>query len=52
MTVSELLEQPCNKSDDAIKIVPNLLQQLVTSSANRTSHAKTSHPVAKSANKL
>jgi hypothetical protein len=40
MTVSDLLEQPCNKSDNAIKLVascqqlvPNLLQQLGTSSA-------------------
>ena len=30
MTVSDLLEQPCNKSDNAIKFVPNLLQQLGT----------------------
>ena len=30
MTVSDLLEQPCNKSDNAIKLVPNLLQQLGT----------------------
>jgi hypothetical protein len=43
MTVSDLLEQPCNKSDNAIKLVascyrlvPNLLQQLGTSSANTT----------------
>ena len=42
MTVSNLLEQPCNKSDDATKLVtscmlqvPNLLQ-LRTSSANTT----------------
>jgi hypothetical protein len=43
MTVSDLLEQPCNKSDSAIKLVrscqklvPNLLQQLGTSSAKTT----------------
>jgi hypothetical protein len=50
MTVSDLLEQSCNKSDNAIKLVPsgeqlvpcceqlvpNLLQQLGTSSANTT----------------
>ena len=37
MTVSDLLEQPCNKSDNAIKLitscwqpVPNLLQQAGT----------------------
>jgi hypothetical protein len=30
MTVSDLLEQPCNKSDNAVKFVPNLLQQLGT----------------------
>jgi hypothetical protein len=43
MTVSDLSEQPCNKSDNAIKLVPscqqlvpNLLQQLGTSSANTT----------------
>jgi hypothetical protein len=43
MTVSYLLEQPCNKSDNAIKLVtscsqlvPNSLQQLGTSSANTT----------------
>jgi hypothetical protein len=43
MAVSDLLEQPCNKSDNAIKLVtscqqlvPNLLQQLGTSSANTT----------------
>jgi hypothetical protein len=41
MTVSDLLEQPCNKSDNVIKPAtscqqpdPNLLQQLGTSSAN------------------
>jgi hypothetical protein len=41
--VSDLLEQLCNKSDNAIKLVticqqlvPNLLQQLGTSSANTT----------------
>ena len=40
MTVSDLLEQPCNKSDNAIKLVasceqlvPNLLQQLGTISS-------------------
>jgi hypothetical protein len=44
MTVSDLLEQPCNKSDNVIKFVticykefvPNVLQQLGTSSANTT----------------
>jgi hypothetical protein len=43
MTVSDLLEQPCDKSDNAIKLVtsceqlvPNLLQQLGTSSAKTT----------------
>jgi hypothetical protein len=36
MTVSDLLEQPCNKSDNAINLVPNLLQQLGTSSVNTT----------------
>jgi hypothetical protein len=43
MTVSDLLEQPCNKSDNAIKLVTscrqlvsNLLQQLGTSSAKTT----------------
>jgi hypothetical protein len=45
MIVSDLLEQPCNKSDNAIKLhcynlltafIPNLLQQLGTSSANTT----------------
>jgi hypothetical protein len=43
MTVSDLLQQRCNKSDNAIKLViscwqldPNLLQQLGTSSANTT----------------
>jgi hypothetical protein len=43
LTVSDLSEQPCNKSDKAIKLVtsceqliPNLLQQLGTSSANTT----------------
>jgi hypothetical protein len=36
MTVTDLLEQPCNKSDNAIKLVPNLLQQLRTNSANTT----------------
>ena len=30
MTVSDFLEQLCNKSDNAIKFVPNLLQQLGT----------------------
>jgi hypothetical protein len=41
MTVPGLLEQPCNKSDNAIKLVtscyqlvPNLLQQLETGSGN------------------
>ena len=40
MTVSVLLEQPCNKSDNPIKLVtsyeqlvPNLFKKLVTSSA-------------------
>jgi hypothetical protein len=43
MTASDLLEQPCNKSDNAIRLVtscqqfvPNLLQQPGTSSANTT----------------
>jgi hypothetical protein len=38
ITVSVVLEQPCNKSDNANKLkpVPNLLQQLETSSANTT----------------
>jgi hypothetical protein len=43
MTVSDFIEQPCNKSDNAIKLVtscqqlvPNLLQQLGTSSAKTT----------------
>jgi hypothetical protein len=36
ITVSDILEQPSNKSDNAIKLVPNLLQQLGTSSANTT----------------
>ena len=43
MTVSDLLEQPSDKSDNAFKLVtscqqlvPNLLQQLGTSSANTT----------------
>jgi phage-related protein len=30
MTVSDLLEQLCNKSDNAIKFLPNLLQQIGT----------------------
>ena len=30
MTVSDFLEQLCNKSDNAIKFLPNLLQQLGT----------------------
>jgi hypothetical protein len=45
VTVSDLLEQPCNKSDNDInlvtsckQLVPNLLQQLGTSSANTTCH--------------
>jgi hypothetical protein len=37
MTVLDLLEQSCNKSDNAIKLaVNNLLQQLGTSSAKTT----------------
>ena len=43
MTVSDLLEQPCNKFDNINKLVtsckqlaPNLLQQLETTSANTT----------------
>ena len=43
MTVSDLLEQPCDKSDNTItlvtscqQLVPNLLQQLGTSSAKTT----------------
>jgi hypothetical protein len=47
MTVSDLLERSCNKSDNAIKFVtscwqsvPNLLQQLGTRSANTTDDNK------------
>jgi hypothetical protein len=43
MTVSDLLEQPCDKSDNAIKLatsckqlVANLFQQLETSSEDTT----------------
>jgi hypothetical protein len=38
MTVSDLLEQPCNKSDNAIKFVNKLLtaySKLVTTTGNK-----------------
>ena len=34
MTVSDSLEQPCNKSDNAIKLVTSC-QQLVTTTGNK-----------------